>query len=85
MPPEPCWWLASALRIQAGLGYSRPVRLVRPGDDSNPANGSERMPSISVNNNNNGFSNFAFNGNPYIAREAQLSQGMSGTWVSALA
>ena len=50
------------------------------GDDGNPANGSERMPSLSVNNSNNGFSNFAFNGNPYIAREAMLGYDMSGTW-----
>jgi len=50
------------------------------GDDGNPANGSERMPSLSVNNNNNGFSNFAFNGNPYIAREGVLGYDMSGTW-----
>ena len=47
------------------------------GDDDNPANGSERMPSLSVNNNDNGFSNFAFNGNPYIAREGVLGYDMS--------
>ncbi len=50
------------------------------GDDGNPANGSERMPSISVNNNNNGFSDFAFNGGPMVAREAILGYDMSGTW-----
>ena len=50
------------------------------GDDGNPANGSERMPSISVNNNNNGFSDFAFNGGPMIGREAILGYDMSGTW-----
>ena len=50
------------------------------GDDGNPANGSERMPSISVNNNNNGFSDFAFNGGPMIGREAVLGYDMSGTW-----
>ena len=38
------------------------------------------MPSLSVNNSNNGFSNFAFNGNPYIAREAILGYSMAGTW-----
>ena len=50
------------------------------GDDSNPANGSERMPYLSVNNSNNGFSNFAFNGNPYIARDGVLGSSMAGTW-----
>ena len=50
------------------------------GDDGNPANGSERMPVISSNNSSNGFSNFAFNGNPYIAREAVLGNSMVGTW-----
>jgi len=50
------------------------------GDDGNPANGSERMPVLSSNNSNNGFSNFAFNGNPYIAREATLGNSMVGTW-----
>ena len=50
------------------------------GDDGNPANGSERMPVISSNNSNNGFSNFAFNGNPYIAREAVMGRSMVGTW-----
>lgn len=50
------------------------------GDDGNPANGSERMPVISSNNSNNGFSNFAFNGGPYIAREAVMGNSMVGTW-----
>ena len=49
------------------------------GDDSNPANGSERLPSIHANGNND-FSNFAFTGNPYIAREAMISETMAGTW-----
>ncbi|WP_374280545.1 outer membrane homotrimeric porin [Desulfovibrio sp.] len=49
------------------------------GDDSNPANGSERLPSLHANGNND-FSNFAFTGNPYIAREAMISETMAGTW-----
>ena len=49
------------------------------GDDSNPANGSERLPSLHANGNND-FSNFAFSGNPYIAREAMISETMAGTW-----
>lgn len=49
------------------------------GDDNNPANGSERLPSLHANGNNE-FSNFAFSGNPYIARENMISSTMAGTW-----
>ena len=49
------------------------------GDDDNPANGSERLPSLHANGSNE-FSNFAFSGNPYIARENVLSSTMAGTW-----
>lgn len=49
------------------------------GDDSNIKNGSERMPSIAADG-NNGFSNFAGNGAPYIAREGVLFNQMTGTW-----
>lgn len=74
-------WLASLL-AEYKLDWAIPgiYGWYGSGDDSNPANGSERMPSLSVNNSNNGFSNFAFNGNPYIAREATLGYSMSGTW-----
>ena len=37
------------------------------------------MPVVSANGNNQ-FSNFAFNGNPYIAREGVLGSTMVGTW-----
>ena len=37
------------------------------------------MPTVSANGNND-FSNFAFNGNPYIAREGMLGTTMVGTW-----
>ena len=74
-------WLASLL-FEYKLDWATPglYGWYGSGDDSNPANGSERMPSMSVNNNNNGFSNFAFNGNPYIAREGTLGYDMTGTW-----
>ena len=74
-------WLASLL-AEYKLDWAIPgiYGWYGSGDDSNPANGSERMPSLSVNNTNNGFSNFAFNGNPYIARDAILGYSMSGTW-----
>ena len=74
-------WLASLLfEYKMDWGIPGLYGWYASGDDDNPANGSERMPSISVNNNNNGFSNFAFNGNPYIAREGILGYSMAGTW-----
>ncbi len=50
------------------------------GDDDDPTNGSERMPVINNGNSDNQFSQFAGNGNPYIAREAVLGTSLIGTW-----
>ena len=73
-------WLASLL-LEYKLDWGTPglYGWYGSGDDSNPKNGSERMPTISANGNNQ-FSNFAFNGNPYIARENVLGTTMTGTW-----
>ena len=73
-------WLASLL-LEYKLDWGTPglYGWYGSGDDSNPKNGSERMPVVSANG-NNGFSNFAFNGNPYIAREGVLGSTMVGTW-----
>ena len=73
-------WLASLL-LEYKLDWGTPglYGWYSTGDDSNPRNGSERMPVVSANG-NNGFSNFAFNGNPYIAREGMLGSTMVGTW-----
>ena len=73
-------WLASLL-LEYKLDWGTPglYGWYGSGDDSNPRNGSERMPVVSANGNND-FSNFAFNGNPYIAREAVLGTTMVGTW-----
>ena len=73
-------WLASLL-LEYKLDWGTPglYGWYCSGDDSNPRNGSERMPVVSANG-NNGFSNFAFNGNPYIAREGVLGTNMTGTW-----
>ncbi len=49
------------------------------GDNNNPKDGSERMATLSANGNNQ-FSNFAGNGNPYIAREGVLGSTLVGTW-----
>ena len=73
-------WLASLL-LEYKLDWGTPglYGWYGSGDDSNPRNGSERMPVVSANGNND-FSNFAFNGNPYIAREGILGTTMVGTW-----
>ncbi|MDR3319843.1 MAG: outer membrane homotrimeric porin, partial [Desulfovibrio sp.] len=75
-------WLASLL-FEYKLDWSIPglYGWYSSGDDNNPANGSERMPSISTNNANNQFSDFAMNGAPWWhSREGVLSNSMSGTW-----
>ena len=73
-------WLASLL-LEYKLDWGTPglYGWYSTGDDSNPRNGSERMPTVYANGNND-FSNFAFNGNPYIAREKALGSTMVGTW-----
>ena len=73
-------WLASLL-LEYKLDWGTPglYGWYSTGDDNNPRNGSERMPVVSANGNNQ-FSNFAFNGNPYIAREGILGSTMVGTW-----
>ena len=73
-------WLASLL-LEYKLDWGTPglYGWYSTGDDNNPRNGSERMPVVSANGNND-FSNFAFNGNPYIAREGVLGSTMVGTW-----
>ena len=73
-------WLASLL-LEYKLDWGTPglYGWYGSGDDNNPKNGSERMPVVSANGNNQ-FSNFAFNGNPYIAREGVLGSTMVGTW-----
>ena len=75
-------WLASLLfEYKMDWGIPGLYGWYGSGDDDNPANGSERMPSMSVNNNNNGFSDFAFNGMPYwTSREGVLGYSMAGTW-----
>ena len=73
-------WLASVL-FEYKMDWAIPgiVAWYGSGDDSNPANGSERLPTFGGNNTNS-FSNFAFDGDPYIARDAVLGNSMAGTW-----
>ncbi|MDR2055025.1 MAG: outer membrane homotrimeric porin [Desulfovibrio sp.] len=73
-------WLASLLfEYKLDWGIPGIFGWYASGDDSNPANGSERMPSIDPNGNND-YSSFSFNGQPWIGREGVLSTNMTGTW-----
>lgn len=74
-------WLASLL-VEYKMDWMTPgiYGWYGSGDDDNTGNGSERMPFVSVNNTNNGFSRYAFNGNTYLARESVVGYGMTGTW-----
>lgn len=49
------------------------------GDDGNPANGSERMPAPDPDNSSN-YSRFAFDGAPYLERNALVANNLAGTW-----
>ncbi|MDR3357459.1 MAG: outer membrane homotrimeric porin [Desulfovibrio sp.] len=75
-------WLASLLfEYKLDFGVPGLYGWYGSGDDSNPANGSERMPSVTTGNANNGFSDFAMNGAPWNhTREGVLSDNMTGTW-----
>ena len=74
-------WLASLLfEYKMDWGIPGIYGWYGSGDDDDPANGSERLPTIASNNTND-FSHFAFNGDPYIARDGVISNGdMGGTW-----
>ena len=73
-------WLASVL-FEYKMDWAIPgiVAWYGSGDDSNPANGSERLPSFG-NDSTNQFSTFAFRGDPYIARDGVMGRSMAGTW-----
>lgn len=75
-------WLASLLfEYKLDWGIPGIYGWYGSGDDSAPSNGSERMPSVSTDNTNNGFSDFAMNGAPWWhSREGVLSYNMTGTW-----
>ena len=76
-------WLASAL-VEYKLDWGVPgiVGWYASGDDDDPANGSERLPTPSVNEGSNKFSDFAWNGAPQHVRDGVLGAGgnMAGTW-----
>lgn len=73
-------WFASML-VEYKLDWGTPglYGWYGSGDDSNPANGSERLPALDPNNANN-YSYFAFDGAPYLERCALIGNNMAGTW-----
>ena len=73
------WILSALFEYKMDWGIPGIVAWYGSGDDGNPSNGSERMPSLGANN-ANGFSNFAFDGDPYIARDSVIGHSMAGTW-----
>lgn len=74
-------WMATLL-VEYKMDWGIPGILgwYASGDNSNLGDGSERLPYLSLNNGDNQFSNFAFDGHPYIAREGALGKSMAGTW-----
>lgn len=74
-------WMATLL-VEYKMDWGIPGILgwYASGDNSNLGDGSERMPYLSLGNGDNQFSNFAFDGHPYIAREGAIGSSMTGTW-----
>ncbi len=74
-------WMATLLmEYKTDFGIPGLVAWYASGDDDDLGNGSERMPYLSVSNGDNGFSNYAFDGGKYIAREGAIGSSMAGTW-----
>jgi len=74
-------WMA-ALLAEYKFDWGTPglVAWYASGDDDDLGNGSERLPTLSTGMSDNDFSHFAFDGNPYIAREGTIGTSMAGTW-----
>ena len=73
------WILSGLFEYKMDWGIPGIVAWYASGDDGNPANGSERLPAVGTNN-TNGFSNIAFDGDPYNSRDAVIGNSMAGTW-----
>ena len=75
-------WYASALaEYKAEWGAPGVYIWYGSGDDGNPRNGSERMPSFEANNEStSGVASFGFLGTWTIGRDALLGYTLTGTW-----
>jgi len=74
------WGLSLLAEYKLDWGVPGLVAWYYSGDDGDLGNGSERLPYVSLGNGDNKFSRFAFDGNPYIAREGVIGNSMAGTW-----
>ena len=74
------WMGALLMEYKTDYGIPGLVAWYASGDDDDLGNGSERMPYLSVGNGDNEFSNYAFDGGKYIAREGAIGHSMAGTW-----
>ena len=78
-------WIASLL-AEYRLDWVTPGLYVwyASGDNGDRGDGSERLPVLSLTGSDNGFSHFAFSGNPYTGRENAVGWSMAGTWGAGL-
>jgi len=74
------WGVSLLAEYKLDWGVPGLVAWYYSGDDDDLGNGSERLPYVSLGNGDNKFSRFAFDGNPYIAREGAIGNSMAGTW-----
>ena len=74
------WMVALLVEYKMDWGTPGLVGWYASGDNSNLGDGSERLPYLSLNNGDNDFSYYAFDGHPYIAREGVIGNSMAGTW-----
>ncbi|MEE0406056.1 MAG: outer membrane homotrimeric porin [Desulfovibrio sp.] len=74
------WMAALLVEYKFDWGIPGLVGWYASGDDDDLGNGSERLPTLSTGMSDNDISHFAFDGNPYIAREGTLGASMAGTW-----
>lgn len=73
------WFATLLLEYAADWGTPALYGWYGSGDDGNPANGSERLPALIPSNSNN-YSWFAYDGAPWIERNAVIGNNMAGTW-----
>ncbi len=74
------WYAALLAEYKMHWGTPGIYAWYSSGDDEDISNGSERMPTMDVNNGENSFTPFAGNGAPYIERSGIIGQSLVGTW-----
>ncbi len=74
------WFAAMLFEYKLDWGIPGLYGWYSSGDNKDLGDGSERLPYLSLGNGVNGFSSFAWDGNPDIARESIMGHSMAGTW-----